>query len=61
LRKVLFMKFTILPLKTPYDLEVFYSTQYDLYDRLKKDSYVIEKDPMVEINSIRLIFLAVVR
>jgi hypothetical protein len=55
LRKVLFMKFTILPLKTPYDLEVFYSTQYDLYDRLKKDSYVIEKDLYVRIRWLRLI------
>jgi hypothetical protein len=25
-------------------LEVFYVTQYDLYDRLKNDSYVIETD-----------------
>jgi hypothetical protein len=49
------MKFTILPLKTPYDLEVFYSTQYDLYDRLKKDSYVIEKDLYVRIRWLRLI------
>jgi hypothetical protein len=41
----------------------FYGTQYDLYDRLKKDSYVIEKESIckdltVEINSIRLVFLS---
>jgi hypothetical protein len=42
----------------------FYGTQYDLYGRLKMDSYVIEydlKDMTVEINSIQLVFLAVVR
>jgi hypothetical protein len=38
-----------------------YGTQYDLYDRLKKDMYVIEKglickDLTIEISSIRLIF-----
>jgi hypothetical protein len=46
--------------------EVFYGTQYDLYDRLKKDSYVIKnrlicKDSTVEINSERPVFLIVVR
>jgi hypothetical protein len=35
--------------------EVFYRTQYDLYDRLKKDSYVIEKDLCVRIRRLRLI------
>jgi hypothetical protein len=36
-------------------MEVFYSTQYDMYDRLKKDSYVIEKDLYVRIRWLRLI------
>jgi hypothetical protein len=35
--------------------EVFYGTQYDMYDRLKKDSYVIEKDLYVRIRRLRLI------
>jgi hypothetical protein len=36
--------------------EVFYGTQYDLYDRLKKDSYVIKKkDIYVKIRRLRLI------
>jgi hypothetical protein len=35
--------------------EVFYSTQCDLYDRLKKDLYVIEKDLYVRIRRLRLI------
>jgi hypothetical protein len=35
--------------------EVFYGTQYDLHDRLKKDSYVIEKDLYVRIRRLRLI------
>jgi hypothetical protein len=30
-------------------IEVFYGTRYDLYDRLKNDSYVIEKDLYVRI------------
>jgi hypothetical protein len=30
-------------------IEVFYGTQYDLYGRLKKNSYVIEKDLYVRI------------
>jgi hypothetical protein len=34
---------------TRYAIEVFYGTQYDLYDWLKKDSYVIEKDLYVRI------------
>jgi hypothetical protein len=29
--------------------QAFYGTQYDLYDRLKKNSYVIEKDIYVRI------------
>jgi hypothetical protein len=36
-------------------LEVFYGTQYDMYDRLKKDSYVIEKDLYVRIRRLSLI------
>jgi hypothetical protein len=35
--------------------EVFLSTQYNMYDRLKKDSYVIEKDLYVRIQRLRLI------
>jgi hypothetical protein len=34
---------------------VFLGTQYDLYDRLKKDSYVIKKDLYVRIQRLRLI------
>ena len=49
----------------PFKDEVFYCTQYDLYDRLKKDSYVIEKDLYVRIGRLRLIlyhrFFCVVR
>jgi hypothetical protein len=37
----------------PY--EVFYSTQYDLYDRSKKDSYVTKKNLYVRIRRLRLI------
>jgi hypothetical protein len=33
----------------------FYSPQYDLYDRLKKDSYVIETNLYVRIRRLRLI------
>jgi hypothetical protein len=33
----------------------FYGTQYDLYDRLKKDLYVIEKDLYIRIRRLRLI------
>jgi hypothetical protein len=33
----------------------FYGTQYDMYDRLKSDSYVIEKDLYVSIRQMRLI------
>jgi hypothetical protein len=39
----------------PIGHEVFYGTQYDLYDRLKMDSYVIEKDIYVRIRQLRLI------
>jgi hypothetical protein len=35
--------------------EVFYGTQYDLYDRLKKDSYEIKKDLYLRIGRLRLI------
>jgi hypothetical protein len=35
--------------------EVFYGTQYDMYDRLKKDSCVIEKNLYVRIRQLRLI------
>jgi hypothetical protein len=38
-----------------WNQEVFYGTQYDLYDRLKNDSYVIEKDLYVRIRRLRLI------
>jgi hypothetical protein len=46
--------------------EVFLGTQYNLYVRLKKDSYVIEKDLYIRIRRLRLIlydwfFLVVVR
>jgi hypothetical protein len=33
---------------------LFYGTQYDLYDQLKKDSYVIKKDSYVRIWRLRL-------
>jgi hypothetical protein len=36
-------------------VEVFYGTQYDLYDQLKKDLYAIEKDLYVRIRRSRLI------
>jgi hypothetical protein len=35
--------------------EVFYGTQYDMYDRLKNDSYVIEKYLYVMIRQLILI------
>jgi hypothetical protein len=35
--------------KKKYKQKVFYGRQYDLYDRLKKDSYVIENDLYVRI------------
>jgi hypothetical protein len=43
--------------------EVFYGTQYDLYDRLKKGLVCNRKGPIckdlaVEINSTRLVFLS---
>jgi hypothetical protein len=38
-----------------YYNEVFYDTQYDPYDQLKKDSYGIEKDPHVKIRRLWLI------
>jgi hypothetical protein len=34
----------------------FLGTQYDVYDRLKKGSYVIEKDLYVRIWRLRLIY-----
>jgi DNA polymerase III delta prime subunit len=46
---------SMLPSPVRSRLEVFYGTQYDLYDRLKKDSYVIEKDLYVRIRRLRLI------
>jgi hypothetical protein len=36
-------------------IEVFYDAQYDVYYRLKKDSYVIENDIYVRIWWLRLI------
>jgi hypothetical protein len=42
-------------IKMLFKEEVFYSTQYDMYDRLKKDLYVIEKDQYVRIRRLRLI------
>jgi hypothetical protein len=44
-----------MPNRTSIGIEVFYGTQYDMYDRLKKDSYVIEKDLYVRIWRLRLI------
>jgi hypothetical protein len=38
-----------------FRMRFFYGTQYDLYDRLKKDLYVIEKDLYVRIRRLRLI------
>jgi hypothetical protein len=35
--------------------EVFYGTKYDMYNRLKRNSYVIEKDLYVRIRRLRLI------
>jgi hypothetical protein len=35
-------------------IEFFYGAQYDLYDRLKNGSYVIEKDLYVRIRRLRL-------
>jgi hypothetical protein len=36
-------------------VEVFYGTQYGMYDWLKKDSYVMENDLYVRIRRLRLI------
>jgi hypothetical protein len=44
-----------IPHMLPSLAEVFYVTRYNMYDRLKKNSYVIERDLYVRIRWLGLI------